>query len=302
MNIHYKSLLFLFLFCFKTVSAQYTETINSNRPGASQGAFSVGKKVLQFETGLGIGSEEHSILFTETDAFLIEYNVRYGFWKEELEVSLIGVYQSNSITLKPEGSILIDYKESNFKYNRLGAKYLFYDPYRKREQIGPNLYSWKANNKFQWKDLIPAVSLYAGANFDTANNLFTPGTESSISPTVAISTQNNWLGGWVFVTNIIADRFTEDEPSYSYILTLTHAFNPKFSAFIENQGIKGDFYADQLLRGGAAYLFNNDFQVDASIMTNFKDTPSRLYGRLGVSYRYDMHKQDEFIAEKGKSG
>lgn len=302
MKFNQTSLLCLFLFSFTSVSAQYTETINSNRPGASQGAFSVGKKVLQLETGFGIGSEEHALQNTETNAFLLEYDLRYGFWKEELEISLMGAYQSNSVTLTPDGGIPSEYKESNFTYNRLGAKYLFYDPYRKREQAGPNLYSWKANNKFQWRDLIPAVSLYAGANFDSANNPFVAGQESSISPTVAIVTQNNWLGGWVFVTNIIADRFTEDVPSYSYILTLTHAFNPKFSAFVENQGIKSDFYADQLLRGGAAYLFNNDFQVDASIMTSFKDTPSRLYGRLGISYRYDMHKQDEFIEEKGRSG
>ena len=31
--------------------SQYTEVINSNRPGTSQGAFSVGKNVLQFELG-----------------------------------------------------------------------------------------------------------------------------------------------------------------------------------------------------------------------------------------------------------
>jgi hypothetical protein len=302
MNILFKSIPLLFLLSFISVSAQYTETINSNRPGASQGAFSVGKKVIQIETGIGIGSEEHILQNTETNVFLLEYDIRYGFWKEELEFSLMGAYQSNSITYSPEGGIPADFKESNFTHNRLGAKYLVYDPYRKREQRGPNLYSWKANNKFQWADLIPAVSVYAGANFDTSNNPFIPGSESSISPTVVISTQNNWLGGWVFVTNIIADRFTEDVPSYSYILTLTHAFNPVFSAFIENQGIKSDFYADQLLRGGAAYLFSKDFQVDASLMVNFKDTPSRLYGRLGISYRFDMHKQDEFIEDKGKTG
>ena len=93
-----------------------------------------------------------------------------------------------------------------------------------------------------------------------------------------------------------------DEKSYSYILTLTHAFTAKLSAFIETQGIKSDFYADQLVRGGAAFLVNKDFQVDAAFLVNFKDTPSRQYGRLGVSYRLDMHKKDEYIEEKGKAG
>ncbi len=300
MNTKLNSLLFLLLFSFFSVSAQYTETINSNRPGFSQGAFSVGKNVIQLEGGFGLGNEAHELKNTETNAFIIDYNIRYGVWKEELEVSLIGTYQSNSVT-DNSGASSFDYKESNFTTNTLGAKYLFFDPYRKKALEKPNLYSWKANNRFHWKDLIPAIAVYAGVNFDTADNTLTPGTESSISPTVAISTQNNW-GTWVFVTNISGERITEDMPSYSYILTLTHTFNPKMSAFLENQGIKSDFYADQLLRGGVAYLINQDFQIDASFLMNFKDTPSRLYGRIGVSYRIDLHKQDEFIEDKGKVG
>ena len=105
-----------------------------------------------------------------------------------------------------------------------------------------------------------------------------------------------------FCNKFIGERITEDIPSYSYILTLTHTFTPNWSAFLENQGIKSDFYADQIFRGGAAYLLNKDFQIDASILVNFKDTPSRLYGRIGVSYRLDLHKEDEFIEDKGKAG
>src|SRR5690606_20108049 len=101
--------------------------------------------------------------------------------------------------------------------------------------------------------------------------------------------QINMEGAFVFVTNIIADRITSEYPTYSYILTLTHAFNPRFSAFVENQGIMSDWYADQLFRIGAAYLFTPDFQVDVLATTNFKDTPSKFYISAGVSYRYDMH-------------
>jgi hypothetical protein len=122
----------------------------------------------------------------------------------------------------------------------------------------------------------------------------------TISPKIVVATQNNWVGGFVFVTNIIVDRVTTDFPTYSYILTLTHATNAYFSVFIENQGIKSDFYADQLLRGGAAALISENFHIDASVTLNFKDTPSRLYGRIGVAYRFDMHDRDEYIEEKGK--
>jgi hypothetical protein len=291
---------FLFLLCFipfSNVSAQYTEMINTNRPGGSQGAFSVGTNVLQFESGISYGKEKHNLLETETNGLAIDYSIRYGFWKERFEVSLMGEFQSNKVTDNRSSSAR-EYSLSNFKSNTLGAKYLIYDPYRKRDLEGPNLYSWKANNKTRWADLIPAISIYAGANFDFADNPFTPEIESSISPKLVLSTQNNFIGGWVFVTNIIVDRVTTDFPTYGYILTLTHATNRYFSVFLENQGLKSDFYSDQLLRGGAAALLNSNLQVDLSLAYSFKDTPSKFYGRVGMAYRFDMHNKDEFLEDK----
>ena len=42
--------------------SQYTEVINSNRPGTSQGAFSVGKNELQFEKGGNFSDLSHKSL------------------------------------------------------------------------------------------------------------------------------------------------------------------------------------------------------------------------------------------------
>tara|TARA_R110000823_G_scaffold311448_1_gene437093 strand:+ start:108466 stop:109443 length:978 start_codon:yes stop_codon:yes gene_type:complete len=299
MNIKLPFLFLLSFMTFSNISAQYTEMINTNRPGGSQGAFSVGTNVLQVETGFSYGKEKHELLKTETNGFNIDYSVRYGFWKERLEVSLMGEFQSNSVT-DNRSAVAREYSLSNFKSNTLGAKYLIYDPYRKRELKGPNLYSWKANNKTQWADLIPAVSIYAGANFDFADNPFTPEAEGKRSPKFVLSTQNNFIGGWVFVTNIIVDRVTTDFPTYGYILTLTHATNRYFSVFLENQGLKSDFYSDQLVRGGAAALINQNLQVDFSLTYSFKDTPSKFYGRAGLAYRFDMHNKDEYLEDDAK--
>lgn len=297
MRIKLPFLLFLSFICFSSVSAQYTEMINTNRPGGSQGAFSVGTNVLQIESGASYGKEKHELLETETTALAIDYAIRYGFWKERLEVSIMGEFQTNSIT-DNRSTNSYKYKNTNFKSNIVGAKYLVYDPYRKRELKGPNLYSWKANNKTQWEDLIPAIAIYVGANFDFADNPFTPEAESSISPKFVLSTQNNFIGGWVFVTNIVVDRVTTDFPTYGYIVTLTHATNRYFSIFLENQGLKSDFYSDQLVRGGAAALINPNLQVDLSLTYSFKDTPSRFYARAGIAYRFDMHDKDEFLEDK----
>ena len=299
-NLMLKRLHFLFLLCFicfSSVSAQYTDMINTNRPGGSQGAFSVGTNVLQIETGVSYGKEKHELLETETNGLAIDYSIRYGFWKERLEVSLMGEFQSNSVT-DNRSTNSYDYKNTNFKSNTIGAKYLIFDPYRKKDMKAPNLYSWKANNTMHLSDLLPAVAIYAGANFDFADNPFTPEVESSISPKFILSTQNNFNGGWVFVTNIIVDRVTTEFPTYGYIVTLTHATNRYFSIFLENQGFKSDFYSDQLLRGGVAALINENFQIDLSLTYSLKDTPSKLYARAGIGYRFDMHNRDEFFEDK----
>ena len=62
--------------------------------------------------------------------------------------------------------------------------------------------------------------------------------------------------------------------------------------FAETQGIKSDFYADNLVRFGGGYLFNKDLQLDTALTLNFKDTPSVFNVNFGVSYRIDRHKDE----------
>jgi hypothetical protein len=67
-------------------------------------------------------------------------------------------------------------KSRSLKNATIGAKFLIYDPVKNYE-AKPNLYSWKANHKFSWRQFIPAVGVYGGLNFDMSNNKFLrPGT------------------------------------------------------------------------------------------------------------------------------
>ncbi|WP_431157906.1 transporter [Winogradskyella poriferorum] len=283
---------FITLLSFISAYGQYTEVINSNRPGVSESAFSVGTNVVQFEVGAFTVNEEHTPLRYDVSGFGIDFSARYGFLFEELEISLDGVYQNDKITFN-NAAIPVENKRSNFKNFSLGAKYLVYDPYKNAEEDKPNLYSYHANRSFKWKSLIPAVSVYAGANFDSDPNPYTaPGVEG-FSPKVMIATQNNFNGGWVFVMNFIQDRIGTDDPIFQYILTLTHSFTPQWVIFGEAQGINSDFYADNIFRVGGAYLWNKDFQLDANIAFNTKDTPSVFNIAFGASYRLDFHKDKE---------
>ncbi|WP_243735737.1 transporter [Christiangramia sabulilitoris] len=288
----------LFLIIASNLHAQYTETINSNRPGQSQGAFAVGTNVIQLESGLYFGNEEHSGLGTDTDLWGIDYQLRYGLLFENLELNLTGAYESQDIFRNFLGTTS-EGKISNFRANTIGAKYLIFDPYRSLEPDKPNLYSWKANQRFKWKTLIPAVSIYAGANFSLGDNPYLYEGENKFSPKAALITQNNW-GRWVLVLNFIADKLTEEFRSYTGIITFTHTLSQNLAIFGEYQTIKSDIYADDILRAGGAYLIGKNFQFDISGLVNFKDTPSKWQVAAGVSYRLDLHKVDEFLEESNE--
>ena len=266
---------------------QHTDQINSNRPGETMSAYAVGKSVIQIETGVYGIKQNHSLLNYDANGFGIDATLRWGLFMERLELIADIQYQNEKYTTLFNSS-----NRADFKQTVLGAKYLIYDPFKNYEKK-VNIYSWKANRAFNWRQLIPAVSVFAGANFTMADNPYSFSPESSISPKIILITQNHLGDGkWVFVTNIIADYVTTDYPSYGYVLTLTRGFNDKWSGFVENQGFKSDFYSDAIVRGGAAYLLNKDMQIDASISTSLKDTPSALYGGIGFSWRYDANYQE----------
>ncbi|WP_299554907.1 transporter [Seonamhaeicola sp.] len=282
---------FVIAFCLITTYAfsQYTDVINSNRPGASRSAFSVGKNVVQLEVGPYFVKEKRTPATTyEVSGFGADFAARYGFLYEQLEINIEGNYQSDTKTYTYHEDA--EDERANFKHLTLGVKYLVFDPYKDEEANKPNLYSWKANHSFKWRHLIPAVSVYLGGNYDTKNNPYTaPGIEG-FSPKVMVATQNNFAGGWVFVMNLIKDRIGTDQSDFQYILTLTHSFNPKWVIFGEVQGIKSDFYADNLFRVGGARLLGKNFQLDAALTFNTKDTPSVFNAGIGASYRLDFHK------------
>lgn len=292
MNRIQSVLLFITLLITQLAFAQYTEVINSNRPGVSRSAFSVGTNVAQVEVGPYILNEKHTPLNYEVSGFGVDFSARYGLLFEPLEINIEGSYQNDTFT-DNRSAIPSEDKRSNFRNFTIGAKYLVYDPYKNAEEDKPNLYSYRANRAFKWKSLIPAVAVYAGANFDTKNNPYTgPGIEG-FSPKVMLATQNNFSGGWVLVTNFVLDRIGTDFSDFQYIITLTHSFSPQWVIFGETQGISSDFYADNLFRFGGAYLWSKDFQLDTALTFNTKDTPSVFSVNFGMSYRFDFHVDKE---------
>ena len=274
---------------------QYTDVINSNRPGKSMSAFSVGKTVIQTEVGLYGINEEHELERYEANGFGTDLSVRYGAFFDQFEFNLEAQYQYDWY----EAPLVSDTR-GGFKQFTIGAKYLVYDPFLKANDK-PNIYSWKANHKFNWKQFIPAVAVYGGFNLNIGDNPYTFETDPAISPKLMVITQNHFGSKWVFITNIIADKYFTDYPTLGLIATLTRGFNMRWSGFVEMQAYQSDFYADTIFRVGAAYLVRENIQLDASISKNFKDTPAILYGGFGLSWRFDDNYETNYKRIKTKS-
>ncbi len=304
---------YFLIISFLSAFAQFTETINTNRPGSSQGAYSVGKNIFQLEGGLSFQKEKHSVFDNETSATHIEYNLRFGLIKEQLEFNVQGLYRS-ATTEERIADINADIKRTGFPFNAIGAKYLFYDPYKFKKQAfkrtfwgyvpvkSKNLKSWKANNGFNWERLIPAVSGYVGFNFNSSSSDFAPQNnpdnrintvQSGISPKVVISAQNNWSKEWVFVANLVFDKIGSDVFDKRFILTSTYNYNDQWSFFGEYEGASSPIYKDYIFRTGATYAITEDFQLDALVTKNLKDSPSIFNFGFGASYRVNLRQNGD---------
>lgn len=282
-----QAIVFVLLMATSLLQAQFTDVINSNRPGESMSPFSIGKTVIQAEAGLTYVNEDHNVLNYQASGFALDTDLRYGAFFEQLELILNLQYRFD----KYETPIVED-KRNGFNQIILGGKYLVFDP-DKNYEAKPNLYSWKANHKFSWHDFIPSVAVYGGLNLNLFDNPFRDRNEK-ITPKVMVLTQNEF-GRYVFVMNIFADDLASDYQSYGYVITLTRGFNERWSGFLENQGFKGDYYSDGIFRIGAAYLLKENLQVDAAFGKNIKDTPGIFTAGIGVSWRFDENYEEVLI-------
>ena len=333
------SKLFSFLLFFSTLFSfsQYTEVINSNRPGSSHGAFSVGVNVLQVESGVSAQSLKHSNLNnSQIEALNFNYVLRYGFLNEKLEVFLDGnLITRNILDKNYRNDYSTDFSETIIGKQTIGFKYLFFDPYKNKKWHGENVYSWNAGRKIKLTDFIPAISAIAGSSFnfddriqyddlffkvkqplhpDLLNdgiarriNLYQP--EQTISPFVGIATQHHFKGKWVVVNNFFyelalknhtfpSNAKPSDYDKINYLFTITYNLpNPKWSIFGEFQTFKNKVYSDDLFKFGVANLISKNSQIDLNIGGSFKTTPSYTYINLGFSQRFDWHRD---ISEEEK--
>ncbi len=278
------------------VTAQYTEIINSKRPGFSESPYSIGTDVFQFETGLFYRSSNNESLLSRPNIYGGDLFFRYGKFLEKLEFNLNVSYQNDEIK-NPLGN---NYNIHGISDLSIGAKYLIFQ--KEYTDKSKEIRSWKRRMAFDRNRLIPSVGVYAGVhtNFLVDENFLHRDSfinshiyDNGISFKGAVLLQNDFSDQLVLLTNLIADKIGSDNNYYSYIVTMTYAINQNWSFFVENQGkFKPDFSPEHQLGTGIAYLFSPNLQVDASMRTNIFDNYSYLYSSIGIAWRLDRHSDE----------
>ena len=277
------------------VFAQYTEVINSNKPGFSESPYSVGKGVYQFESNIFLRNTSISTTFSKPQSLGIEMLFRTSFFLDKLELNAQLTYQKDKIAFK--NIITSHYFTSGLSRMTIGAKYLVYQQTYKDKS--KEIRSWKRRNAFDITRLIPSVAVYLGMNTDFVNDIHKTG---SITPKVGVLLQQNLTQDFNVITNFYYDNIGTDFAQYSYIITLTQSFSNRWSAFFENQMVIQKYQNNINLGAGLAYLYNRNLQFNTSARLIFEGKTQGYYAGLGVSYRIDKH-QDPFIEidNKGKA-
>ena len=283
-----RGLLFLLICLFsQTVKAQYTNVINSNKPGFSESPYSVGTGIYQFESDVFYKRTSIKPTFSQPEALGIDLLFRTSFFLERLELNTQISYQRDQVAFK--NIFTSHYFKNGLSKATIGAKYLVFQ--QKFTDKSKEVRSWKRRHAFDKKRLIPSVAVYAGFN---TNFLGEVHKTSKMTPKFGILLQNDLSNDFNVITNFFYDKMGTDAVEFSYIITGTFNFSDRWSTFFENQGVYRKERTDTNIGTGLAFLLTTNLQINASARGVLEGNTQGFYGSIGVSYRINKHR-DSYI-------
>ena len=325
--------LFLLLIAPSVIKAQYTEVINSNRPGYSESPYSLGTDVFQIEGGYQFSSSDHFTKTEKVNSHIFDQVLRMGLFSERFELKFIFQQEFNKIN-NPNSPFTNNYGGDigiGFKYLILNAKV------KNRDH---EIRSWKKRTGFHWTMLIPSIALDASTTYginptitqdidlipDELDDLFNYNLSldakinSSGNYKFGLLLQNHIKDNWVIVTNFRYEKTYLSNKSniniYNLIVSASYNLNDQWSFFGENRNRFNSYQNNFDIRTGAAYLLHENLQFDSSINFNTGTNIQNLGVSIGASWRIDNHidkplkvkakkeekpKKDNFFKRAGQS-
>lgn len=282
---------------------QYTEVINSNRPGFNDSPYAVGVGVYQLEMTSDIRYHEKISNFTDFSAWTNQIDFHTGIISEYLEFHVKLADEQN--WMFEESIFGASQLGANLLYSSVGLKFLIFQ----REYKDPNLEirSWKKKNAFDFRRLVPSIALEFGYSIPLFQNqseglLHSEFENSDIhlttksTPYIKVLTQQNLSDRWTILAN-----FSYENLNLGIVSLGSHFILSSSSAvFIDYRGQINFPYNKHLWQTGFAKLLGENTQLNLGLGSNFNWDNKLLFANIGLSWRIDKHK-DLFKLSKNSS-
>lgn len=283
------------LLCFSllplSVFSQYTNVINSNRPGFSESPYGVGTGVFQLESSMFFRKKKKEPTFGRPESSGMDFLFRTSIFSERLELNLNLAAQKEQIYF--QNVFNSSYFKTHFSKLTVGGKYLVYE--QKYTDKSKEIRSWVARNSFDYKRLVPSIAVQIGINTRVPSPIFKT---NNFSARVALLFQNNLSEDFNIITNFLYDYIGTGFEEFSFIATATYNLNGKFSSFIENNAILSTNRYQSDIASGIAFLCNRNLQINSSLRFLVDEDSSGFYASVGACYRLDGHMDKMLKGEK----
>lgn len=245
----------VFLCSFPLAFSQRQQKIDSDRPGQSISPLTVGKQVLQVQTGFNYFNKDFSDNLT-VNSYSNITNVRFGIL-ESLELNSALGFRINANNYKDTKSNIIS---SGVYGLRLGARF----------------------NILNEKGLTPKVAVNGELIIALRNSVYSfikNGYELKLSVRQPLTDKLSLTSNvGIFDNPIFPILF------YPYTLNVSFSFNDELFAFAEIYGLLNKEVTVNY-NGGMGYYLNKDLLLDLSLVKVTDDVLNNWFIEVGASYR-----------------
>lgn len=245
-----------FLLSFYNItSAQFSETISSDRPGQAFGPNSVGKFILQTQTGIDFGGykfDKNTYGSSYTPNTFIKYGVT-----EKIDIHTSWAYNQQKS---------YDY---GFNSSYSGLSY---------SSVGTRLNVMESDgNK-------PALGVFASVKLPILAQAYN---FNNIAPQALIILGNSITENLNYTINLGLDfDGNGNSPIGLYVANVGYSLSSSLFCFVENYGNFGNGFFQHRFDGGIGYQANKNLQLDVYGGLGNNDEITDYFSSIGISWRF----------------
>lgn len=246
-------LFFLFLLSFFSAKGQFSETIQSGRPGQAIGPFTVGKNVFQLQTGVTYNQLQPS-QSNQSKVWLHNTVLRFGVF-ERFEINGLFNWQTEKQTSSTGSD-----RQSGISNTQIGGRF----------------------HLLQGQGAIPAIGIQGRLLLKAQSKAYQ---RQKLGANVVLVTTNQ-VTSWLSLNSNWSIEWSGngDDPLDLYILNASFSITEKLGGFIEVYGELTSFTTNY--DGGFAYLLSNNTQLDFSAGWQGQNSLENWFLDFGLSWRW----------------